>query len=144
MVRNPKQKKEEAIKAGERAPDSLRLSLKGLKSAKRWSVLGDLLTTHIKHKKLSQAETDLRKAKIEIGNHAEELADVQSIAELCIGPEDYVKTADYIDDESRSAQFLVLREIKSSIAKVEDAIEQVEKAVEKLKSQLVQEGAENT
>lgn len=142
MAHDSNQKTEDAIKAGERALDSLRLALNGLKSAKRWSVFGGLLTTRIKYKQLSRAESDLRRAKFEIGDHAEALSDVQSITELCIGPEDYVKTADYFDDEVGSTHFLVLGEIKNSIAKVEDAMEQVEKAVAKLKDKLTREGTE--
>ena len=127
---------DEAIRAGQRARDSLLNAKDCLKSAGNWGLLdifgGGMLITFIKRSKMKDADQLVQQARSDLMQFRKELTDVESIAEFHIETGNFLTFADYFLD-GLLADLLVQSKIQDARQQVEDAIEKVEYILRQLK-----------
>lgn len=126
---------DEAIRAGQRARDSLLQAKDCLKSAGNWGLLdmfgGGMFTTLVKRSRMKDAEQLVQQARSDLKQFRKELTDVDSIAEFHVETGDFLSFADYFFD-SFLVDWLVQSKIRDAERQVEDAIEKVEYILQQL------------
>lgn len=137
MVYDIDKEKREAIEAGERALSSLRKAKAELNSARNWGIYdilgGDLISTAIKHSKMSNASSLIEDAQWQLKNFSKELRDVSNITGTDVGLGDFAVFADYFFD-GMLADFYVQSKINNARNQVDSAIHRVETILTKLRS----------
>ena len=128
----------QAIRAGERALDSLRAARDELGSASNWGLLdlfgGNFLTGMIKHSKINQANRCVEDAKRDLDLFQRELQDVE-IPQLNQEIDGFLTFADFFFD-GLFADLLVQSKINSSRRKIDDTIDRVSYLVNELRHYL--------
>ena len=126
---------DEAIRAGQRARNSLLQAKDCLKSAGNWGLLdmfgGGMITTFVKRSKMSDAERLVQQARSDLKQFKKELADVENIADFHIETGNFLTYADYFFD-GLLADWLVQSKIQDAKKQVDDAIEKVENILRQL------------
>ena len=129
--------KQEAIKAGERALNSLSSAYFELKSARNWGIFdiigGGFVSTLIKQTKMEKARSYMEQAKRDLRNFSRELQDVEGHIDLDINLNDFLSFADFFFD-GLIADWLVQSKINHARSQVEEAIARVEHVMERLKN----------
>ena len=125
----------EAIEAGERALSSLRRAKSELNSARGWGIydiLGrGLISSAIKHSKISNASRCIEEAKYDLKKFSTELNDVSGYYGTDFGISDFAMFADFFFD-GFIADFYVQSKINRARAQVDEAIFRVEGVLNKL------------
>ena len=120
---------QEAIRAGERALNSLRTAQANLKSARGWGIWdmlgGGLITDMIKHSKISNAMNAIESAKWDLESFEKELRDVRAHVNLNIDIGGFLSFADFFFD-GIIADYLVQTKIAEARHQVDEAIYRVE------------------
>ena len=136
MAYDYEKEKREAIEAGESALRSLREAKHELNKARGWGIYdivhGGMITTFIKHSKISKAENLVNEAKWELSRFARELQDVENITGGNFGIGDFATFADYFFD-GLLADFYMQSKIKRARAQVDEAIHRVESVLVRLR-----------
>ncbi len=121
--------RQEAIRAGERALDSLRSAQKHLNSARNWGMYdmfgGGFISTMIKHSKMDDAKADMEQARYDLRSFSRELQDVERNIDLDIETGDFLSFADWFFD-GFAADFMMQSRINQARQKVDEAIRRVE------------------
>lgn len=117
--------KREAIEAGNKAMNSLRLAQSELEKASGWGIFdmlgGGLLSTAIKHDKMYNAQKYMEEAKYNLQNFSRELSDVNMICNLNLELGDFINFADWFFD-GFIADWLVQSRISEARNQVEKAM----------------------
>ena len=123
----------EAREAGVRALNSLRMAQGQLQKARNWGFVdilgGGLISSLIKHSRISEAQDCIRQAPCDLDTFRKELADVR-IPDLEIGG--FLTFADFFFD-GFLADFMVQGKIHQAIDQLEQACRQVEDALYRLR-----------
>lgn len=116
----------EAVQAGQEALDYLSRARDSLDSAGNWGLLdmfgGGLLSTFVKHSKMSDAEELVQQARSALKRFQRELMDVDTISEFHIETGDFLSFADYFFD-GLIADWLVQSRISDAKRQVDNAIQ---------------------
>ncbi|MBE5856242.1 MAG: hypothetical protein E7296_01550 [Lachnospiraceae bacterium] len=127
--------KREAIEAGERALSSLRRAKNELNSARSWGIFdilgGGLISSAIKHSKVSNASRYIEEARYDLKKFSNELNDVSGYYGTDFGISDFAMFADFFFD-GLIADFYVQSKINNARAQVDEAISRVEGALDRL------------
>lgn len=127
---------QEAIRAGERALDSLHDAERMLGSAGNWGLVdmfgGNTISGLMKHKKINDASRCLSDAKADLRAFSRELDDVRGLDDLNINVGDFLTFADFFFD-GFVADFLVQSKIGDAKRQVKEAIRRVEDTLRKLR-----------
>ena len=133
-----KRELKEAIAAGERALQSLRLAQDKLKSARNWGIYdmfgGGLISSAIKQNKIKDASMDMENAKRDLQIFQRELQDVHVSMDLRIEIGSFLSFADFFFD-GLVADYMVQSKIADAREQVEDAIYHVEGLLSGLRQQ---------
>lgn len=127
----------EARAAGENALRALRLAKEKFDSAKNWSTYdmlgGGMLSTHMKHSRIDEAQSLVTKANHALRTFQRELKDVEQAASEAhyVEVSDGLKFADYFFD-GLIADWMVNDRINGSLETVNRAITRVEPIVKRL------------
>ena len=135
-MKDMKVEKEEAIRAGRRALDSLYRVQQELNSAKNWGLVdlfgGGGLISLIKHTKISSASSLCYQARRDLEDFERELKDVLFLdRNLDVNIGALLTFLDFFSDDVFS-DFLVQRRINQARKNVEDAINTVRGILERL------------
>ena len=126
----------EAIQAGERALNSLRIAQSQLKSAGNWGLFdmfgGGLFSSMIKHSKMNDATRYMEDAKRNLLIFQRELKDVNIPMNLRMEVGSFLSFADFFFD-GFVADYLVQSKISEAREQVEDAICMVENILRDLR-----------
>ncbi len=126
----------EAIRAGERARQSLQDALDELDSARNWGIYdilgGRFLSTMIKHSKMNKASEHIEQAKDDLRRFSRELKDVRQYADVDLSTGDYWGIADYVFDGILS-DWIMQNRINEARSQIQSAIRQIEAVLESLK-----------
>ncbi len=121
--------RQEAIRAGERALNSLRDAEHYLGGARLWGIVdlfgGGGFSGFLKHAKLNDASRSLERAKADLRLFQDELRDVRAIQDMKIDIGGFLTFADFFFD-GLIADWLVQSKIQNARQQVSDAISQVE------------------
>ena len=119
----------EAIEAGERSLQSLRLVQGELNSAGNWGIVdilgGGLITDLFKHSKMNNASRYMDEARYDLQRFQRELRDVTINTNLNINVGDFLTFADFFFD-GFVADIMMQSKIKDAKRQVEEAIYRVE------------------
>ena len=119
----------EAIEAGERSLQSLRLVQGELNSAGNWGIVdilgGGLITDLFKHSKMNNASRYMDEARYDLQRFQRELRDVTINTNLNINVGDFLTFADFFFD-GFIADIMMQSKIKDAKRQVEEAIYRVE------------------
>ncbi len=122
----------EARDAGVRALNSLRRAQQLLQKARNWGYLdilgGGLISSMIKHSRISEAQDSIRQAQCDLDAFRRELADIR-VPDLEIGG--FLTFADFFFD-GFLADFMVQSKIHEAIDQLEQACRQVEDVLYRL------------
>ena len=137
MTYNAEKERQEAIRAGERALESLRDVEHYLGGARLWGIVdmfgGGGLSGLIKHSKIRTASRTMERAKADLRAFQKELKDVRAIGGLQIDIGGFLTFADLFFD-GIIADYLVQSRINNARRQVADAITQVEEILASLRS----------
>ena len=126
---------DEAIRAGERALDSLREAKEQLNSARNWGIYdmigGGLISSMIKHSKIDRANEWMDQANRDLRCFAKELRDVDS-DDLQIDTGSLVSMLDIFCDNFFS-DIMVQKKINDSRARIDALSDRIEDALQALK-----------
>ena len=126
----------EAIRAGERARDSLENALDALDSARGWGIYdllgGGLISTLIKHSKMDKASEYIEEAKADIQAFSRELKDVREFADVDLSTGDFWGFADFFFDGFLS-DWIMQNRINEAREQIQEAIRRVESVLRSLK-----------
>ena len=127
--------KREAIDAGRRAINSLKIARDNLNSAKNWGLAdmfgGGFFTTMFKQSKMEQARQNMEQAKYDLRNFSRELNDVNMACDLNLNTGDFLSFADYIFD-GFVVDWMVQDRINNARHQVEEAIRRTEYIINQL------------
>jgi hypothetical protein len=127
----------EALSAGRRALAVLEEAEESLDSAKRWGVWdilgGGLISSAVKHARLSDARRDLAAAREELAAFSRELGDVREIHGFDLGISDLAALFDIAFDNVLT-DLLVQSQIDDAADRVEETTRRVRVAVDKLET----------
>ncbi|WP_077598198.1 hypothetical protein [Olsenella urininfantis] len=130
---------EEALRAGEKALSSLLEAQSCLKSASNWGMFdilgGGLITTMIKHSRLDDARSQLRRAAQDLSVFAREVRDVRGFLLPQVEIDGWLSFADFFLDNA-IADIFVQKKIMDARDEVEEAVGQVECALRDLRALL--------
>lgn len=133
---NYEKERQEAIRAGERALNSLSSAFFELKSARNWGLFdligGGFISTLIKQSKMGKAQSFMEQARYDLRNFSRELKDVEGHIDLDINLNDFLSFADFFFD-GLIADWMVQSKINHARSQVEEAIHRVEQVLERLK-----------
>ena len=133
MNANMVQEVREAQAAGARALNSLRRAQRHLQKARNWGYVdilgGGLISSLIKHSRLSDAQACIQQAQMDLDTFRRELADVR-VPDLEVGS--FLTFADFFFDGCL-ADFLVQNRIGEAIDQLERACRQVEALLYRLR-----------
>lgn len=134
---DPERERREAIMAGEKALQSLRMARKSLNRAGGWG-LADLLgggavTGYFKHSNLEEARRCIAMAKEDIRDFRRELADVhdRDLIDVRVDVGDFLTLADFLFDGVLT-DLMVQDKIQKAKKEVDAAIIRVQEAVDRL------------
>lgn len=137
MSYNYEKERQEAIRAGERALNSLSSAFFELKSARNWGIVdivgGGFFSTLIKHSKMGKAQSYMEQARYDLRNFSKELRDVEGYVDLNIDLNDFLSFADFFFD-GLIADWMVQSRINQARNQVEEAIRRVEYVMDRLKN----------
>ena len=126
----------EAIQAGERALNSLRMAQSQLNGARNWGIFdmfgGGLFSSAIKHSKINEASRYMENAKRDLLTFQRELKDVNIPLNLRMEVGSFLSFADFFFD-GFLADYLVQSKISEAKEQVDDAICMVENILRDLK-----------
>lgn len=126
----------EAIRAGERALDSLREAQDSLGSARGWGLFdlfgGGSIVGLIKHAKLGDARESLNRARYDLECFGRELSDVRDLQGLKIEIGDFLTFADFFFD-GFLADIMVQSKIRQAQENLDTAILRVENMLDRLR-----------
>lgn len=129
--------KREAVDAGNRALNSLRLAQSNLDSAKNWGFVdmlgGGLISTVVKHSKMYDAKRNMQQAKNDLRDFSRELEDVNMSNNLDIEIGDFLTFADWFFD-GLIVDWMVQDRINNASDKVDESIAKVEDILRQLQS----------
>ena len=129
--------RQEAIRAGERALNSLSSAFFELKSGRNWGIVdivgGGFFSTLIKHSKMGKAQSYMEQARYDLRNFSRELRDVEGYVDLNIDLNDFLSFADFFFD-GLIADWMVQSRINQARNQVEEAIRRVEYVMDRLKN----------
>ena len=127
---------DEAIRAGERALDSLREAKAKLDSARNWGIYdiigGGMLSSMVKHSKMSSANEWVEQANRDLKRFAKELRDVDEDG-LYVQAGSLASTMDIFFDNVFS-DFIVQNRINEARGEIDRMIDRIERAVWDLKN----------
>lgn len=127
---------DEAVRAGERALQSLRAAEERLASAGRWGIAdmlgGGLIVSLVKHGRMDEASSYLEAAKTDLRIFQKELRDIPDQAGLTVDVGGFLSFADIFFD-SFLVDFMVQSKIDRTKDKVQEAIHQVEALLVRLR-----------
>lgn len=125
----------EAVAAGQRALQSLRMAREELNHAKNWGIVdlvgGGLISSLAKRSKMNNAQNYMNQAKLDLRTFGDELDDVQDLQRLNIDTDDFLNFADWFFD-GFVVDFMVQDKINKACAQVDDAIYRVENILKRL------------
>lgn len=126
----------EAVRAGERARNSLEKALNELNSARNWGVYdllggGRFLTTMIKHSRMERASDDIEEAKADLRNFSRELGDVREYTDVDLSTGDLWGFADWFCDGLLS-DWIMQDRINEARGQVKQAIRKVDEILDRL------------
>ena len=128
--------RQEAIRAGERALDSLRDTQHYLGGARLWGIVdlfgGETFSGLLKHMKLRDAKRSMERAKADLRAFQKEIRDVRSLQDVDIDIGGFLTFADFFFD-GVIADYLVQSKIRKARAQVEEAIRRVEQILDELR-----------
>ncbi len=120
---------EEAVNAADKALGCLTEAAEQLRVAGKWGIFDMLgegaLTTLIKHSRLSDANSEIEKAKQAVKNLSKELADVDQVLDINIDISSFLNFSDYFFD-GLIVDWMVQDKIRAAEKQVNEAIERVE------------------
>lgn len=129
--------KREAVDAGNRALNSLRLAQSNLDSAKNWGFVdmlgGGLISTVVKHSKMYDSKRNMQQAKNDLRDFSRELEDVNMSNNLDIETGDFLTFADWFFD-GLIVDWMVQDRINNASDKVDESIAKVEDILRQLQS----------
>lgn len=121
--------RQEAIRAGERALNSLRDAEHYLGGARLWGIVdlfgGGGLSGLLKHSKLSDASRSVERAKADLRSFQKELGDVAGLENMQVDIGGFLTFADFFFD-GLIADWLVQSKIQNARRQVSEAIARVE------------------
>lgn len=127
---------DEAIRAGERALDSLREAKAKLDSARNWGIYdiigGGVISSVVKHSKMSSANEWVEQANHDLKRFAKELRDVDEDG-LYVQAGNLASTMDIFFDNVFS-DFIVQNRINEARGEIDRMIDRIERAVWDLKN----------
>ena len=127
---------DEAIRAGERALDSLREAKAKLNSARNWGIYdilgGGVISSMVKHSKMSSANEWVAQANHDLKRFAKELRDVDEDG-LYVQAGSLASTLDIFFDNVFS-DFIVQNRINEARAEIDRMIDRIERTVWDLKN----------
>ena len=127
---------DEAIRAGERALDSLREAKAKLNSARNWGIYdilgGGVISSVVKHSKMSSANEWVAQANHDLKRFAKELRDVDEDG-LYVQAGSLASTLDIFFDNVFS-DFIVQNRINEARAEIDRLIDRIERTVWDLKN----------
>ena len=127
---------DEAIRAGERALDSLREAKAKLNSARNWGIYdilgGGMISSIVKHSKMSSANEWVEQANRDLKRFAKELRDVDEDG-LYVQAGSLASTLDIFFDNVFS-DFIVQNRINEARAEIDRMIDRIERTVWDLKN----------
>ena len=127
--------RQEAIRAGERALDSLKETEYYLGGARLWGIVdlfgGKGISGILKHSKIRTAARTMEQAKADLRAFQKELKDVRAIGGLNIDIGGFLTFADFFFD-GIIADYLVQSKINNARKQVAEAIAQVEEILDSL------------
>ena len=127
---------DEAIRAGERALDSLREAKAKLNSARNWGIYdilgGGMISSIVKHSKMSSANEWVAQANHDLKRFAKELRDVDEDG-LYVQAGSLASTLDIFFDNVFS-DFIVQNRINEARAEIDRMIDRIERTVWDLKN----------
>ena len=127
---------DEAIRAGERALDSLREAKGKLNSARNWGIYdilgGGMISSIVKHSKMSSANEWVERANYDLKHFAKELRDVDEEG-LYVQAGSLASTMDIFFDNVFS-DFIVQNRINEARAEIDRMIDRIERTVWDLKN----------
>ena len=129
--------RQEAIRAGERALDSLKDTQYYLGGARLWGIVdlfgGGGISGFLKHSKIRTASRSMERAKADLRAFQKELKDVRAIGGLNIDIGGFLTFADFFFD-GIIADYLVQSKINNARKQVSEAITQVEGILDALRA----------
>lgn len=129
MAYDYEMERQEAVRAGERALDSLKRAKDELNSAKNWGIVdligGGFISTLCKRSKMDQAQHYMDEAKKDLRLFRKELSEIDQESHLNVQTGDFLTFADYFFD-GLVADWLVQDRISQARTQVDDAISRVE------------------
>lgn len=128
---------EEAVRAGERALQSLRTAEERLASAGRWGIAdmlgGGLFVSFIKHGRIDEASSYLETAKADLRIFQRELRDIPDQEGLTVDIGGFLSFADIFFDNFL-ADYMVQTKIDRTREKVQEMIRRVEMLLARIRS----------
>lgn len=125
----------EAIRAGERARNSLENALNALDSARGWGIYdmlgGGFISTLIKHSKMDKASEYIEEAKADLKSFSRELGDIKEYANVNLSTGDFWGFADWFFDGLLS-DWMMQDRINEARRQVQQAVSRVEEILKKL------------
>ena len=119
----------EAIRAGERALQSLRSAEQELSSARNWGFFdmlgGGFITDMIKHSRINDASSYIDRAKTDLSVFEKELRDIPEYGELNVDIGSFLSFADFFFD-GLVVDYLVQSRINEARDRVQEAIRKVD------------------
>lgn len=127
----------EAIRAGERALDSLHEAERQLNSASNWGLVdilgGDTISGLMKHMKVNNASRCVDDARRDLAAFRDELGDIRDIENLHIDIDGFLTIADFFFD-GFIADVFVQSKIRKGQQQVQEAIRRVEDILKQLRT----------
>lgn len=127
----------EAIRAGERALDSLHEAERQLNSASNWGLVdifgGDTISGLMKHMKVNNASRFVDDARRDLAAFRDELGDIRDIENLHIDIDGFLTFADFFFD-GFIADVFVQSKIRKGKQQVQEAIRRVEDILKQLRT----------
>lgn len=133
-----KKELKEAIAAGEKATQGLRLAIRSLKKAKNWGTFdmlgGGLVATAAKHSNIDDAENVIRDVQVQLQKFRRELSDVRisAVPEMGVQLDSFMSFADYFFD-NLIFDWVVQSKINRSLDNCEQMYSQVSTLVSQLR-----------
>lgn len=126
----------EAIRAGERALESLREAQRQLNSAGNWGLLdifgGNTISGLMKHMKVNNASRCVEDARRDLATFRDELGDIRDIENLHVDIDGFLTFADFFFD-GFIADIFVQSKIREGQRQVAEAIQRVEDILNRLR-----------
>lgn len=126
----------EAIRAGERARDSLRSALDALDKARGWGIYdmlgGGFISSLIKHSKMDDASAYIERAKSDLKSFSRELGDIREYKNIDVSTGDFWGFADWFFDDFLS-DWIMQDRINEARNQVQVAISKVSSVLDKLR-----------